>query len=79
MSLYTNFDHTFNEETVKEAKETGEEYQHSAWNFCGYVSYDKNSDTWTEVVWRYNRPVETLTNKDLKKLIEKVNDKYGHD
>lgn len=77
MSIYSNCDHTLEEDVVEEAKRTGEKYQHAAWNFCGYVRFDIQRQVWVEEIWVNRCQVETLEDKDLRALISAVNERFG--
>lgn len=75
--IYSNLDHSLDMKLLEEAQKTGDAYQHSAWNFCGYISFKDGE--WTEEIWRYNSLVETLKGKNLMDLISTANKKYGSD
>lgn len=75
--VYSNFDHRLVLEE-EELKESGSYHQHAAWEFCGYVWYEKETQTFKEEVWRYRLLVTTLENKNLENLIEEANSRYGY-
>lgn len=79
--IYSNFDQSFEfSEPEKELKKNpNQKYQHSAWDFCGYISFNSDKDIFVEEIWRYNCHVDTLSDISLKNLIETANLKYGSD
>lgn len=79
-TLYSNFDHTFDQEVKKQFLEgpVGDQYVHAAWNFCGYI--EKTEDgKFKEEIWRYGRISDSLYNENLEDLIKEVNEQYGND
>ena len=75
--VYSNFDHSFecDEEYVKSHSNLF--FQHSAWNFCGYIWYE--DEKFHEEVWVHNIHRETIEDENLEDLIEHVNDEYGYE
>jgi hypothetical protein len=77
--IYSNLDHQLDHEVVKKALKTpGEKFQHSAWDFCGYIHWDEDSEEWVEEVWVYHSVIGTFRNKNLIDLIDEVNSKYEY-
>ena len=76
--VYSNLKHQF-EMTADEVKQSNLFHQHSAWDFCGYVWYDKTEKAFKEEIWIYNVHRATHTNLSLIELIEKVNSIHGYD
>lgn len=75
---YSNFDHTFNL-SEEEIKDSACYHQHAAWNFCGYVWFDKEKNLFIEEVWRYKTIIKTYEDESLSDLIETVNEKWGYE
>lgn len=50
---------------------------HMAWNFKGYIWWDKEKSLFAEEVWQQREPREVVTAPTLYELITAVNDKYG--
>lgn len=48
---------------------------HTAWDFHGYVWFDKNR--FYEEVWQHKRPVKTFSSPTLSDLVQAVNDEFG--
>lgn len=74
--IYSNFTHEFkmNEEDMKIS---GKFHQHAAWNFCGYIWWDNDTNTFHEEIWVYNFMKDRLSSLSLKSLIEEANRLYG--
>ncbi len=76
MSVYSNCDHELDKEIVKELKENpGEQEQHAAWDFCGYISW--NGKQWENEIWRHNYIIEVIKGDEIMNVINDANDKYG--
>jgi len=63
----------------EEVKESGLTHQHAAYDFCGYVWYDKKEGVFREEVWRYHSLADTKSATTIKELVEMVNDEYGYE
>ena len=73
----SNFDHSIDkglEELLKE--HAGQKYvYHAAWNFSGYVWYEKGR--FHDQVWIHEAPLEEFEADTLEELMSLVNEKYG--
>ena len=77
-TIYSNFDHAFNDDVVRLVRETsGGVGQHAAWDFCGYIAF--GDGVWIETVWCYHIPIARYAHPDLMTLISHVNAKHGDD
>ena len=74
----TNFDHSIDPDMDQWLRDhPGEECQHSAWNFCGSVSYNEETQLFEERVMVHGVQQATKTCDTLKGLMQQVNDIYG--
>ena len=77
-SIYSNFDHEFEDGAENWCKANpGQMLQHSAWDFCGKIYWDKDTKEFVEEIWIVRSHENTLRHKDIKQLILAVNDQYG--
>lgn len=80
-TIYSNFDHMLDENIAKkitEKKLYASHYaSHAAWNFCGYIYFDKESKLFIEEIMQYHSLVEIMKNEDINELISEANEKYG--
>jgi hypothetical protein len=76
--IYSNFDHKLETATAAKLKENpGKLYApHYAYNFCGYIWFDKGR--FWEQVWVYHTVRRELSNPNLEELIEEVNSEFGN-
>ena len=74
--VYSNIDHEYTL-SAENVKNSGSFHQHAAWDFCGYVYYDKLKGVFIEEVWVYNTLKEIHSDKDLESLITGVINDYG--
>lgn len=74
--VYSNFGHIFmmTEEKIKSSEEY---HQHSAWDFCGYVWYNKQTKQFHEEIWIYHNLENTIIATTLKEVVEQAIDIYG--
>ena len=77
-TVYSNFDHAL-DLTEEQVRTSGKYHQHAAWEFCGYIYYDEQTELFIEEVWRYNTLREQYEDKDLRALIDIVNDEWGRE
>ncbi len=75
-AVYSNLDNEYGL-TSEEVKESKQYHQHAAYDFCGYVYYDKELNAFVEEVWVYNEVVDIHYNKELESLITGVINDYG--
>ena len=76
----SNLNHSINPKMEQWLRDhPGEECQHSAWNFCGFVSYDAETQLFEERVMVHGVQQEVETCDTLKGLMKQVNDIYGWD
>lgn len=76
-SVMSNFNHAIDESIAKILKIQKCIAQFSAWNFCGYVWFEKNK--WHCEVWIYHNPQKIISDKTLKGLMDKVCEEFGYD
>lgn len=75
-AVYSNFDHVLEAGVEAELLADSTLYaQHAAWDFCGYVWHA--AGVWHNEVWRWNSPVEVLTDESCAAVIAQANDKWG--
>lgn len=75
----SNCDNSIDDGLESRLKEGKEVAQHSAWNFCGFVWFDKETDSFLEEVWVYREPKEIFAATTLPELMELVNKNYGYE
>jgi hypothetical protein len=76
-TLYSNFDHEYEDVTV-DAVFTGKGLgQHAAWEYCGWVWFADGF--WLETVYRYHMVVATYACADMSTLIDHVMDEHGRE
>lgn len=73
--VMSNFDHCINNEVAEQLK-AGD-------CFAGYAAWDFHGDVWYEngiyhcEIWRYHVHIDTISNEDLKEIMNEASDKYG--
>ena len=77
-AVYNNIDHV-QELSDEDVIKSGLYHQHAAWNFCGWVWYDKEEEVFKEEVWEYYSLVDTISAATIKSLIDKVNAEHGYE
>ena len=75
--VMTNFDHSIDQDVVKELQRGPYFAQYSGWNFCGYVWRSAKKKVWNCEVWRYNSHIDTVSAKTLEDVMETVCATYG--
>ena len=79
-TVYSNFDHTFDESVVRALQEDSDASLmggHTAWNYFGHVWC--SDGVWHEDVWIYGVSVAILTAPTLSELIAGVLLRYGRE
>ena len=51
---------------------------YAGWDFCGYVWWDRDADTYKCEVWQWNAPCEIVSGS-LPEIMDQVCDTYGDD
>lgn len=74
-TIYSNFDHSFDQHVIDRMTEPNAFAQHAAWDFCGYVT--RMEGGWHEQVWQYGEPIADYAADDLAELILYVVDEWG--
>lgn len=77
-AVMSNFNHEIHWPVAKRLIDEKVYAQYAGWNFCGYVWWDADADTYRCEVWRWNRPVETLSGT-LEDIMDEVCARYGDD
>jgi len=76
-TIWSNVEGILDEEIVKRLV-LGDCYaQHAAWDYCGYVWFDPDSETWYEDIWVHGNRVETLAGDSPTNVIAKALASYG--
>ena len=75
--VYSNLYCALDEDVARQLEEGGKVGQHSAWNFCGYVWFDTETETWYELRMCYGAPVEVHTGDTIRDVIEDARDAGG--
>lgn len=77
MTGYSNCDHRFEptREQVETELKAGDELQHAAWYYCGWITFTDGQ--YHETVWVHHSPVASYSNTDLKELIDTVIENHG--
>jgi hypothetical protein len=52
--------------------------QHSAWDFCGYIWWDRIMLCFMEEIWQYGNHVDTKSADTLQDMMHLVNSEYGY-
>jgi len=73
---YSNLDNTYGIDE-DEMKRTGRVYAHHAWDYCGYVWYDRKTERFYEEVWQYKRPIALVTGDTLDDVISETIREFG--
>jgi hypothetical protein len=76
-TLWSNIEGILDLEVEERLKKGDCVAQHAAWNYCGWVWYDPDTETWYEEIWRYQSRVETLTGDSATNVIAKALAGYG--
>ena len=77
-TVFSNFDHV-QELSDEDVMKSGLFHQHAAWNFCGYIWYDKEEGVFKEEVWEHQSLVDNMSAATITELVENVNDAHGYD
>lgn len=75
--VMSNFDHSINKDIAKQLKETNSYAGYPAWDFHGMVWY-QNGQYHCEIK-RYRCHIDTISNEDLKEIMNEASDKYGYE
>lgn len=75
--LTTNFDGSIDREVEAQLKEQEAYAQFAAWDFCGYVWWNRGRKQWSCRVMVYREHVNTIHADTVEELREAVNDEYG--
>lgn len=75
-SVMSNFDHEIDADRAEALKHSQDLDQYAGWNFCGYIWWDKQAETYHCEVWCYGSHVETFSGS-LEEIMEQVCDEYG--
>lgn len=76
-ALWSNLDGILDLQ-VEERLKQGDCYsQHAAWNYCGWVWFDPDTETWYEEVWRCGSRIATITGDSATNVIAKALASYG--
>lgn len=78
-TVMTNFDHSIDEDLAKKLKRRKWYSQYAAWDFCGYVWWDRKTKDWNCEVWSYHVHRETVSANSLQEIMDKVSEDYGYD
>jgi hypothetical protein len=76
-SVMSNFDHEIDAGEWRERPRTEKVYgQYSGWNFCGYVWWDREAETFKCEVWQYHSPQEIVSGTP-QEIMDAVCEKWG--
>lgn len=73
----SNLDHTVDKNLAEVLRGEKVFAQYSAWNFYGYVWWDRESNKFNCQIMVYGDHKETLSADNLKEIMEEASDKYG--
>ena len=75
--VMTNLDHSIDEEIAERLKNEEIWAQYSAWDFCGYVWWNRESNQWSCMIWVYRSHVETIHADTLEEIMEEASKRHG--
>lgn len=56
--------------------EQGETVRHAAWNFMGYITFDK---IWIEKIAQFHEIIDTISGNSIEEVINEANSRHGSD
>ena len=75
-AVMSNFDHEIDAGVAEELRHEKAFAQYSGWNFCGYVWWDRDAETYRCEIWQWNEPVEVVSGS-LCEIMDEVCERYG--
>ena len=75
--VMSNFDHCIDNDIAQQLKETI--------SYADYPAYEFHGSVWFEdgqyhcQIKRYGRHIDTISNEDLREIMDEASDKYGYE
>ena len=78
-TLMSNFDNKIEEAIAEKLRTTQKVFaQYAGWNFCGYVWWGMEEQTFFCEIWVFGEPVEIIRGT-LQEIMDEASNKYGSD
>lgn len=76
--VYSNLDHELDQLVVDQLRDNPSLWgQHAAFNYCGWIRYDPDSNSWVEEVVQHGTIAKTFHDDDVAELISAVTNEFG--
>lgn len=76
--VMSNCDHSIDADIAARLQAEEAYAQYAAWDFCGYVWWDRTEQRWYCEIWRYNSYRETVGGATLADIMAEASEAYGH-
>jgi hypothetical protein len=75
--VMTNLDHCIDRSIAARLQAEEVYAAYAAYNFCGYVWWDRGGHRWLCEIWRYKQHVDTVAGDSLEEIMAEASDTYG--